>query len=489
MSDQGAAGRHVPPWSMAVAAMICIQLSSALSVFVIEHLGAAGTTWLRMCFGAVFVVIIVRPSLRSIRRADVSILLALGTVTGCMTTMLLSAAERIPLGTAVAIEFLGPLTVAALTSRRSRSLIWPALALVGVVLLTEPWNGSIDPLGVGFALIAGVCWGLYNLLTQRVGDRFSGITGLAITIPIAAVVTSVFGAPQVIGGELDWWMLGALAGIALLTPVVAFGLEMLALKRLTQTAFGTLLSIEPAFGVLIGLIVLSQLPTPLQLLGVAVVIVAGAAAQRGGGRSSAAPSGHPETGPITAIGDGVRRDQDSTSHPERTEHAMPRQQSVDIRHATIADAGTVAQLLHDFNSEFQTPTPSADEFATRFRVLLGRDDVLVLLAQHGNTPAIGFALLTLRPTPYGDGPLAQLEELYVRPALRDAGIGSALLRAAIDDVVRRGAIELHINVDEIDTDTRRFYERHGFVNIQPGEDYRMLCYLRELSSGTRPQVA
>ncbi|KAB1650503.1 GNAT family N-acetyltransferase [Pseudoclavibacter endophyticus] len=168
---------------------------------------------------------------------------------------------------------------------------------------------------------------------------------------------------------------------------------------------------------------------------------------------------------------------------------MPRQQSVDIRHATIADAGTVAQLLHDFNSEFQTPTPSADEFATRFRVLLGRDDVLVLLAQHGNTPAIGFALLTLRPTPYGDGPLAQLEELYVRPALRDAGIGSALLRAAIDDVVRRGAIELHINVDEIDTDTRRFYERHGFVNIQPGEDYRMLCYLRELSSGTRPQVA
>ncbi|MFD4181248.1 GNAT family N-acetyltransferase [Rhodococcus sp. NPDC058514] len=150
----------------------------------------------------------------------------------------------------------------------------------------------------------------------------------------------------------------------------------------------------------------------------------------------------------------------------------------EVRRATTADAAVVGRLLYDFNTEFETPTPSAEEFASRFEGLLTRDDVLVLLAE--GVDAVGFAYLTLRPTPYGDGPLAQLEELYVRPPLRDNGIGTDLLVAALADVMGRGAIEMHINVDEVDVDTRRFYERHGFVNIEPGEDYRMLCYLREL---------
>lgn len=150
-----------------------------------------------------------------------------------------------------------------------------------------------------------------------------------------------------------------------------------------------------------------------------------------------------------------------------------------VRLATPADAAVVGRLLFDFNTEFDTPTPSADEFARRFSDLLPRDDVLVVLAEDGGT-ATGFGYLTLRPTPYGEGPLAQLEELYVVPALRDGGIGTALLTRAVDEVLARDAIEVHINVDEVDTDTRRFYERHGFTNIEPGEDYRMLCYLREL---------
>jgi GNAT superfamily N-acetyltransferase len=152
--------------------------------------------------------------------------------------------------------------------------------------------------------------------------------------------------------------------------------------------------------------------------------------------------------------------------------------AVDIRRATTADAEVVGRLLFDFNTEFETPTPSAEEFAGRFVELLGRDDVVVLLS--GDGPPTGFAFLTLRPTPYFDGPLAELEELYVVPDLRDRGIGTALLTAAVDLVRSRGGAEVHINVDEIDTDTRRFYERHGFVNIEPGTDYRMLCYLREL---------
>lgn len=275
----------LPPWSMAVAAMMAVQLSNALSVSVIGQIGPAGTAWMRMCFGVVFLWMVSRPAIRSLRRRDLPALIALGVVTGFMTTFFLAAVARIPLGTAVAIEFLGPLTVAGIMSHRRKALAWPLLAFIGVVLLTEPWHGAIDLAGVGFALAAGVCWGLYNVLTQHVGDRFSGISGLSLTIPVAALATLPFGLPQVLGGSLEWWVLPMAAGIALITPVIAFGLEMLALRRMTHTAFGTLLSIEPAFGVLIGLLVLAQSPTLMQLVGVALVVVAGTAAQQDGKRA------------------------------------------------------------------------------------------------------------------------------------------------------------------------------------------------------------
>jgi GNAT superfamily N-acetyltransferase len=147
--------------------------------------------------------------------------------------------------------------------------------------------------------------------------------------------------------------------------------------------------------------------------------------------------------------------------------------------ARVRHAGLVGRLLFDFNAEFDTPGPDAEELATRFTRLLRRGDVIVLVAGSDHAPT-GFAFLTLRPTPYYDGPLAQLEELYVRPILRGQGIGTALLQTAIQLVREHDGGEIHIDVDEVDTDTRRFYERHGFVNIEPGADYRMLCYLREL---------
>ncbi|GAA2185910.1 EamA family transporter [Leucobacter alluvii] len=284
--------KGIPAWSMAVAAMLAVQLSNALSVPVIDQVGPAGTAWLRMCFGAAFLWMIARPAIRSLRARDLPALVALGVVTGFMTAFFLAAVDRIPLGTAVAIEFLGPLTVAGVMSTQRKALAWPLLALIGVVLLTEPWHGSIDLAGVGFAAAAGACWALYNVLTQHVGDRFSGISGLSLTIPIAALATLPIGLPQVVGGEFSWWVLAAAAGIALITPVIAFGLEMLALKRMTHTAFGTLLSIEPAFGILIGLLVLAQSPTPMQLVGIAIVIIAGAASQRNGRRDTAPVATH-----------------------------------------------------------------------------------------------------------------------------------------------------------------------------------------------------
>lgn len=154
-------------------------------------------------------------------------------------------------------------------------------------------------------------------------------------------------------------------------------------------------------------------------------------------------------------------------------------EAMKIFRAGPEQAAIAGQLLYDFNSEFEATGPGTAEFTRRFTQLLERDDILVLLAGSPDDP-VGFAFLTLRPTPYFDGPLAQLEELYVRPGLRGSGIGSALLQEIDTRVGEVGCEEIHINVDEVDHDTRRFYERHGFSNIQPGEDYRMLCYLREL---------
>jgi inner membrane transporter RhtA len=276
-----------------MAAMLSVQLGSALSVSLIDVVGPGGTAWLRLGMGALIFLAIARPPLGSIRRADVPALLALGIMTGLMTIAFLGAIERIPLGIAVSIEFLGPLTVAAARSHSRRTLAWPAMALLGVVLLTEPWQGEINAAGVGFAALSGIGWGSYIVLTQHVGDRFTGIGTLSITIAIAAATAAIVGIPQA-AGHITPGILVAALGLALLLPVLPFALEMLALRHMTPTAFGTLMALEPAIGVLLGLIVLSQTPSVIQLAGILLVVLAGAAAQRGGRRLRA-----PDLDPVT----------------------------------------------------------------------------------------------------------------------------------------------------------------------------------------------
>ena len=273
----------VPPWGLALAAMFSVQLGSALSVGVIDVVGPAGTAWLRLSMGALVFLAIARPPLRQVRRQDVAPLLGLGVTTGLVTIAFLAAIERIPLGTAVAIEFVGPLTVAAIRSRRRRLLVWPALALVGVVLLTEPWRGELDAGGIVFAGLAALGWASYILLTQRIGDRFTGLGGLSITVPVAALTAATLGIPQA-AGHLTPGVLVSAAGLALLLPVLPFALELVALRRMTATAFGTLMALEPAFGVLLGLLVLHQRPAPIHAAGLVLVVLAGASAQRGGRR-------------------------------------------------------------------------------------------------------------------------------------------------------------------------------------------------------------
>lgn len=278
----------VPPWGMALVAMFSVQLGSALSVGLISAVGPGGTAWLRLTMGALLFLALTRPPLRDVRRHDLPALLGLGVTTGLVTVLFLAAIERIPLGTAVAIEFLGPLTVAAVRSHSTRAVAWPALALIGVVGLTEPWHGDIDAAGLVLAGLAAVGWGTYILLTQRVGDRFTGLTGLSMTIPVAALTAAVVGIPQA-AGHITVDVLAAAAGLAILLPVLPFALELLALRHLTPAAFGTLMALEPAIGVVLGLVVLQQEPSTVQVAGILLVVLAGAAAQRDGRRRPQVP--------------------------------------------------------------------------------------------------------------------------------------------------------------------------------------------------------
>lgn len=148
----------------------------------------------------------------------------------------------------------------------------------------------------------------------------------------------------------------------------------------------------------------------------------------------------------------------------------------DVRRATPDDAGVLARMLWDFNTEFETDTDDVDVLAARFARLLALDPMVAVLAEDDGR-AVGFALLSTRPAIWFDGPVSQLEELYVVPELRSRGIGTQLLDLSRRLVCEMGSPEMHIGVDEVDVDTRRFYERHGFVNIEQGVDYRMLLYV------------
>lgn len=270
---------RIPAWLMAIGAMFSVQLGSALSMPLIAQVGPAGTAWLRLTAGSLIFIVLARPPLRRVSARNAPALVALGVTTGVMTITFLAAIERIPLGTSVAIEFLGPLTVAAVRSHTARGLVWPATALVGVLLLTQPWRGDINMAGVGLALCSAVGWACYIVLTQHVGDRFAGTSALSITMPIAAVTAAIAGIPQA-AGHVGPGTVAAAAGLAILLPVLPFALEMAALRRMTSTAFGTLMALEPAIGEALGLLVLHQLPTVAQIAGILLVVTAGVLAQR-----------------------------------------------------------------------------------------------------------------------------------------------------------------------------------------------------------------
>ncbi len=270
--------------AMTVVSMLTVQLGIAAAVGLFDEVGPEGAAFLRLAWAGVLLLVIVRPRRSSFTRASFAAAVALGVATAGVTMLFMAAVERLPMGTASALEFLGPLGVAVLRSRgRGRS--YAALAAIGVLLLTEPWQGGTDLVGVAFALGAAACWAAYILLTQTVGDQVSGLQGLAVSMPVAGLVATVVVGPSVIG-DLTWQIVLAGLGLALLLPVVPFTLELLALRRLTTAAFGTLMALEPAFAVLVGLLVLRQVPGVLPLVGIVLVVLAGIGAERTGGREA-----------------------------------------------------------------------------------------------------------------------------------------------------------------------------------------------------------
>jgi inner membrane transporter RhtA len=245
------------------------------------RIGPAGTAWLRLCWAGLIFVAIARPRVSTFHRRDLLAALVLGVVSGGMTLSFFEAIDRIPLATAVAIEFLGPLGVAVMRRASRWGLVWPPLAFLGVLLVTQPWAGLTDAVGIAFALTAGICWGAYILLTQRIGQRFHGVAGLAVSMPVAALATTPLGLLQAHGNITPLVLLVCL-GLALLLPVIPYTLELLALRRLDAGTFGTLMSVEPAAAALVGAVMLRQIPGWGPGLGIALVTIAAIGAARTG---------------------------------------------------------------------------------------------------------------------------------------------------------------------------------------------------------------
>ncbi len=269
----------IPGPALAIAAMVAVQMGAALTTHLFDELTPAGSSWLRVTIAALILLAVARPRVWAVPRNILLSTILLGALTGLMMLMFIEAIARIPLGTAAAIEFLGPLTVAAIRSHRLIALIWPVLALCGVVALTQPWAGRFDLLGIAFALGGAGCWAGYIILTQRVGKQLEGLQGLALSLTVGAVVIAPFGAPAALSGLTPLNAAEGL-GLAVLGPLLAFVLELLALRRMRVAAFGTLMALEPGIATVLGLIVLSQMPNLLQVLGVTLVVIAGIGAQR-----------------------------------------------------------------------------------------------------------------------------------------------------------------------------------------------------------------
>jgi inner membrane transporter RhtA len=265
---------------LVLGGIVSVQTGAAVATTLFDELGPAGTVLVRVFFSAVVLVAVWRPALRGLRGARLRDVALFGFALAAMNFSFYGALDRIPLGIAVTLEFVGPLGVALAASRRAIDLVWVALAAAGIVLLAPASGGDIDGVGVVLALVAGGFWAAYIVLSARIGRSFEGGTGLALAMAVATVLLLPIGIP-VAGSELfDVGVLAAGAAVAMLSSAIPYSLELEALRRLPQGTFGVLMSLEPAVAATVGFVGLEQDLSATDVLAIGLVVIASAGALR-----------------------------------------------------------------------------------------------------------------------------------------------------------------------------------------------------------------
>jgi inner membrane transporter RhtA len=290
----------LPPASLLIFGMITVQLGAALAKDLFGALGPAGVVFLRVGFAALTLLALWRPwhTLRSQnvtkgvatsspsgRRSAWLAVILFGLVLALMNFTFYTALTRIPLGVAVTIEFVGPLGVAVTGSRKALDVLWVVLAAGGIVLLAPLGvlgAVALDPVGLLLALGTGVCWAMYILLSARVGRAFSGGTGLSVAMAIGAFILLPVGVAQAGSALLNPSLLLLGAGVALLSSVIPYSLELAALRRMSTSAFGVFMSLEPAIATLVGWLVLREALELRAIIALALVTAAAIGATRWG---------------------------------------------------------------------------------------------------------------------------------------------------------------------------------------------------------------
>ncbi|MBD0424874.1 EamA family transporter [Streptomyces sp. TRM S81-3] len=278
----GATGRwgSLGPVGLVLAGGVSVQFGAALAVSLMPRAGALGVVTLRLVVAAVVLLLVCRPRLRGHSRADWGTVVVFGIAMAGMNGLFYQAVDRIPLGPAVTLEVLGPLALSVLASRRAVNLVWAALALAGVFLLGGGGFDGLDPAGAAFALGAGAMWAAYIVFSARTGRRFPQADGLALAMAVGAVLFLPLGIAESGAKLADPVTLALGAGVALLSSVLPYTLELLALRRLPAPTFAILMSLEPALAAAAGFLILDQSLSATQSAAIALVIAASMGAVR-----------------------------------------------------------------------------------------------------------------------------------------------------------------------------------------------------------------
>ncbi len=268
------------PVAMVLGSIVSVQVGGAVAFNLFDELGPGGTVLLRTGFAALVLAALWRPRWRGLDRRAWQQIAVFGFVLAAMNLSFYVGLERVPLGIAVTLEFVGPLGVALAGSRRVLDLVWVALAAGGIVLLSPGFGNSIDTLGAYMCLLAGAFWGAYILLSAKIGRDFPGGSGLALAMVVSAAMLTPVGIADAGADLLALAPLAAGFAIAMLSSAIPYSLELEALRSLPTGVFGVLMSIEPAIAALVGLIALDQDLASAEVVAIAMVVVASAGALR-----------------------------------------------------------------------------------------------------------------------------------------------------------------------------------------------------------------